>query len=145
GTAYARTVAITGVVLDQSYATDPRPTKQTIVIPAGETGEIDIALTHPDGTVYNLTGTQMTLSVGPAGSKVSRQATIVNASAGTAKFPLVIADTINLLGTYSYDVTLTTIDGSFYRPVPSTSFVVTTGQGQPGQPVTVPASQQPLA
>lgn len=138
--ALAKTSAIVGIALDQSSTV--KPASQPLSTPAGETGQISITVTHPDGTPYDLTGAQLLLAVG---SKISRQATIDNAAAGTAHFPLVIADTINMLGTYSYDVTLTATDGSFYRVVPASSFVVTAGIGQPGQAVTVPAAQQPLA
>lgn len=139
-TASAKTSAIVGIALDQSSTV--APSSQTLATPAGETGTITITVTHPDGTAYNLTGAQLLLAVS---SKISRQATIDNAAAGTAHFPLVIADTLSMLGTYSYDVTLTASDGSFYRVVPASSFVVTSGIGQPGQAVTVPATQQPLA
>lgn len=140
--ALAKTVSITGVVQDQSGGTAPKV--QAISMPSGETGQINFALTHPDGTSYNLTGAQVLLTVG--GAVISRQATINSpASGGTGYFPIVIADTLSMLGTYGYDVRVTASDGSAYQAVPVSSFVVTAAKGQPNQPVTVPATQVPLA
>lgn len=135
--------SITGYALD-SFGADPR-TPQALSIPCGETGTINIAVKHRDATALNLAGGQLLLTVRAGAVLVSRQATITDAANGLASFPLVIADTSAITGSYQWDVWYTDASGNRYQVCPVGSFVVTPADGAPAQPVTVPTSQTPLA
>ena len=134
-----------GVVVDASVVADPRR-EQPFSVPAGETSSVPVAVVHLDGSPFNLTGCQLLFTVTRDGAIfISRQATIDSVSLGTAHFPLVVADTLALLGKYDCDIWLTDGSGNRWAVVKTSPFRVTAAQGQPGQTVTVPASQTPLA
>jgi hypothetical protein len=135
--------SLVGYVLDGT--TDLRQSS-TVTIAAGETGRIDIAVKHANGAAYDLGGAQLLLTVERAGAVIiSRQATIDSAAAGAGHFPLVVADTLAHAGACSFDVWLTAPDGSRYQVVRIGKWNITPSEGQPGQIVTVPAEQEPLA
>jgi hypothetical protein len=145
--------SVNGVVLNAGATPDPR-VAQDLSWPAGETGQINITLRLPSGAAYDLTGGQVLFTVrNRAGVIVlSRQATInTPASGGTVYVPLVVADTVSLAplngatAALSYDVWVTDASGNRYQAVPLSRFTVTPALGAPGQPVTVPSSQNPLA
>lgn len=136
--------SLTGYVLNAATA-DPRKA-QRISIPAGETATLNISIKKAsDGTAYDITGGQLLLTVVQKGVILSRQATFDSATAGTAHFPLVVADTLQYKGEATYDVWFTDASGNRYQVIPASSFVIGDCRGQPAQPVTVPAIQQPLA
>lgn len=139
--------SLAGVVVDASVSSDPRSI-QPLSTPAGETGQFNIAVIHCNGTIFDLTGCQLTLTVehkDTATVFISRQATLLNAVAGTAYFPFVVADTVGTNGVYDYDVWLTDASGNRYQVIPVSPFNVLRARGLPNQPVTVPATQAPLA
>lgn len=121
------------------------PIVQPFSIPAGESGTIGLIVYHADGTAFDLTSCQLLLAVN--GTTISRQGTITTpASLGLASFPLVIADTLNMRpADYTFDVWLTDANGNRWQVVPASKWTVLPFQGQPGQAVTVPSTQQPLA
>jgi hypothetical protein len=148
--AFAVTASLTGYV-GVTNGVDPR-TQQTFSTPAGETGQINVAVHNMDGSAYDLTGAQLLLTVKDRNNAIiiSRQGTInLPSTLGTAYFPLVVADTVGLSSfgavAYSYDVWVTDSSGNRWAAVITSVFSVTRAQGQPAQPVTVPATQTPLA
>lgn len=138
-------VELVGYAIDSSGA-DPRP-PLAVVVPAGETGRVGVTVKHRDGTAVNLTGAQLLFTAARYGVvKLSRQATIDNVLLGTAHFPLVVADTVDVVGApLDADVWLTTVDGSRYTLFKPGALTVVPAEGRPDQPITVPPTQQPLA
>lgn len=137
-----------GYALDSSVAVDPRGAIK-LSIPAGQTGRINGTAFHADGSPYSLTACQLLMTWERSGVVVlSLQATIDNASTGTFHFLLDVGDSIDLLGGYAGDIWLTdaTVDpNKRYRLDSGSVFSVVEANGQPGQDVTVGASQTPLA
>lgn len=144
--------AFTGIVVQTDVGVDPR-VPVTFTTPAGETGQIDLTVVTQAGAAYDLTGASLTLSV-RLGSQLllSRGGTINSPSTGgTAFFPLVIADTVNLSNnglrtSYTFDIWVTDASGNRFQVISGTSqFVVLASDTAPGQPVTVPTTQIPPA
>lgn len=142
-------LAVVGIALDAIPQLAKRV--QPLFISAGETGNIPITVFHADAvTPYNLTACQLLFTAKDAFGNVliSRQATITSTALGTGYFPILIGDTLALLGVYKYDVWLTdaTVTPNLrYQVVGSDTWTVGEGLGQPGQNPTVPPSQTPLA
>jgi hypothetical protein len=140
--------SITGYAFDAS-GTDPR-SAMSLSIYRGESGRIDIAVKHRDGTAYNLASCQVQLVVKLFGvTKISRQATITDQANGLGYFPIEIGDTYDWYGSATGDIHLTDQSNlsaiKFYDIVKPGSFAVLDAVGDYSQSVTVPASQQPLA
>ena len=146
---------LTGVLRD---ATKPAgtleqqvPERAPLVWPRGEDGTLRLTVRKQDGTVANLGGGTIVFAVRKyptdAAPVVSRQGTLVDAVAGRADIPLVQADTLNLKEEvrYRYDVQYIDGTGKRWQVIPESNFEIAPIIALPGEAVSVPASQVPLA
>jgi len=124
------TLAISGVVADGSGSWVPVP--QRIRCVRGEDMEIVLTLTKSDGSVFNPTGSTLSLAVRPKNTigaadgtpLIARSATIVDAAAGKVKFTISSADTLDWRErkTYRYDVNLRDTALLRYQVVPESEW-----------------------
>jgi len=142
--------ALQGVYPDGSTPTTARVLSQPIVVPRFDTGEIDVAVVNSAGAPFSLSGYTPLLTVRHLPSDlvpvVARQGTITDSANGKIKFPIVPGDTLTAYpGYYQYDVVIVDGSGNQVTVVPASAFVIQPSLSQPGQSITVPPSQLPLA
>jgi hypothetical protein len=135
---------ITGIVLDSATAVDPRAI-QSIVVPQDELNQVNVTVTHANGSAFDLTGSSAILTVYRGGGNppyISRAATISFPTSGQMFFPLVAADTSALYPqAYGFDVLLIDSTGVPHQLVPiGSNFVVTRSLGVQGQATTAVAA-----
>lgn len=127
------------------------PVVQDLVWPRAEDGTIRLTVKTQDFAPADLTGAAIIFAVRKystdASPAVSREATITDAVNGEAEILIVQADTVSLkeeVG-YRYDVQLIDLDGARWQLIPDSRFFIAPIVAQPGEDVTVPAAQAPLA
>jgi hypothetical protein len=112
-------------------------------------GRVDVTCVGQDGVAFDITGGALILSVrirpGDAAAIISREATIVSAEDGTAYFPIGSDDVGITARTYGYTVTYIDSDGKIWPVVPLSVWCIEPSDYVPGDAVTVPTSQDPLA
>lgn len=141
------TITINGVMPD---GTDGgRATSTPIYLALAENLTITCVVRDSDGNPDDLDTAALILTIKKLLSGVpvlARQATIADPTTGTGTFSFTPGDTISLdTGKYLYDVQKRYEDGSMDQVVPPSAFILTAAVGIPGEDVTVPESQQPLA
>jgi len=126
------------------------PLVQDIGWPEAEDGEIRVVVTREDGTPLSLVGGTLLLTVRRRTTDLvplfARQATILDADAGMASFPIAAADTLGKpIATYAYDVFYVDPGGGRHQVVPVSEWVLEPVAVRPSEAVTVPDAQEPLA
>lgn len=145
------TTNVQGVLVDPSVNPPLAvPSPKDIVLPAGQTFDLAVAIVDSGEQPIDLTGGQVLFSVRAKSTdptaRISRQATLTAPTLGLCVVPLAVNDTAALpAGPYSWDLWLTDASGNRAQVVPGSSFLVQPAFGHSGQPVTALPSQAPLA
>lgn len=143
-------INITGVLQDGYFVVEQEP--QPIELTCGDNCHLIIEVFAGSGLPLDITGGALLFSLRNGTSLnapllLSREAVLTNAGIGDGYFLINSDDTIVLSPTNSYNYDIVYIDsfGNQAHIIPSSKFALLKTQYIPGQPITVPAEQEPLA
>lgn len=146
---------VTAVFLDGTVPTDGTqpllPIPQDLSWPKWSDGRVLITAIGQNGAAFSLSGGAFifTVKARPTDTDpiISREATITVSAGGVDAAYVPIGSNDVGISTKSYGYTLEFIDvnGKIWEPIPLGTFAVEPSDYTPGQNVTVPSSQQPLA
>lgn len=143
-------VALTGAIPAPDFPAAPY--EQPISMARGTDGSVEITVYGPDGQAADITGGALVLGMKnrptDAEPLVSREGVIVSGPAGTARFPVTGADTLEsglFVGPCSYDVWLFLPDFGWQQVVPASLLQVLPINYLPGGNVTPGEPTPPLA
>ncbi len=148
-----RTLAVEAVFEDGSTPSDGSEPllafAQDVIWPQWTDGVIDISCVASSGLPYDITGGALIFSVRTrnqaAPPVISRESVITDASGGLAYVIIGSLDVGINVQTLAYSMAFVDVLGKVWPVIAQGSFAVVASEYVPGQDVTVPESQQPLA
>lgn len=129
-------ITVYGVYLDGSTpapGSQAVPYSQTVTLPQGSSGQVNLAVVNPAGTAVNISAGSIALTVksrySDASALVFKTATVDNGPLGLAHWPLSSADMALSASYYQYDVWWADGAGLRHQLVPLSLFQVTPAEG----------------
>ena len=126
---------ISGTIVDGSTPITSAPAQQPVSVPAGTDLTLALAVVRSNGTALDLTGYSLRIVVrtspAPSAGQTIAQipGTVADGPAGLATFDVPANTTRPLLGTYYYDVYITSPTVKRDEVVPGSAFEVTAAPG----------------
>ncbi len=144
---------ITAVFLDGTTPSDGSepllPFAQDLEVPRWTDGRLSVTCVGGNGSAYNITGGALIFTARTrnqaAPPVISREGVITSGSGGLAYVDIGSVDVGIDVQTLAWSLAFVDSDGKVWASTAQGSFAVTAAEYVPGQDVTVPESQQPLA